>query len=87
MNSAQIQRQLDGLWTAQDVCAEYGVTAMTVHLWRAKGMPAVVIPGQKRPAIRFVRQEVQSWARTQGIRPAHERVRKAPVAEAAGAAA
>jgi hypothetical protein len=73
MGSAQLQNQLSDLWTAQDVCAYYGVTAMTVHLWRGRGLPAVVIPGHMRPAVRFLPSEVRAWAMHNGINKARER--------------
>lgn len=70
MTSVELQRQMDDLWAVQDVCEVYGVTPMTVHLWRRDRnppMPAVVIPGVKRPAVRFVESEVRAWAKAQGI--------------------
>lgn len=79
MNSAELQKHLNGSWTAQDVCTEYGVTAMTVHLWRARGLPAIVIPGQKRPAIRFVPSEVKAWTRTNGVKTAKEKAKAGQV--------
>jgi len=63
-----LQKQLNALWTVQDVCAEYGVTPMTVHLWRTnRSMPAVVINGHGRPAVRFVPAEVRKWAKDKGV--------------------
>lgn len=72
-NSEQLQKHLDDIlantWTAQDVSQEYGVTAMTVHLWRARGLPVVVIPGTARPTVRFVKDEVRAWCKKQKIEP------------------
>lgn len=68
-----LQKQLDGLlrqtWTAQDIRDRYHVTAMTVHLWRGRGLPAVVIPGTARPTVRFVKSDVIAWADQRGIKP------------------
>lgn len=64
--TAQLQRELRGLWTVQDVCERYGVTAMSVHLWRERGLPTLVLEGEKRPAIRFVPTDVREWRKQSG---------------------
>ena len=64
-----LQQQLSELWTVNDICARYGVTKMTVFLWRRdRGLPAVVIEGEKRPSIRFVPDDVKAWARANNVK-------------------
>lgn len=65
----KLQKLLNNLWTAVDVCNEYGVTAMAVHLWRKRGLPALAIPGNDRPAIRFVPEDVKAWCKREDIHP------------------
>lgn len=76
--TAQLQASVDRLWAAQDVAQAAGVTVMTVHLWRARGLPAVVLPGLARPAVRFVPADVADWCRAHGYRlRAHDRLARA----------
>ena len=57
----------DDYWTVQDICDEYGVVPMTVHNWRTKqGLPAEIIPGRKRDAVRFKKKDVEKWAEKHG---------------------
>lgn len=71
LETAKLQKLINGLWTAQDVCERWGVTAMTVHLWRDKGLPAVVIPGYARDAVRFVPADVRDWTKKNSIERRH----------------
>lgn len=60
----QLQKQLEALWTTADVCSVLRRTSMTVHTWRqTRGLPALEVPGSKRPAIRFVPSDVYAWAK------------------------
>jgi hypothetical protein len=68
---------LSDLLTTQDVAELFRVTPMTVHLWRSGGLDAVVIPGSRfarpandagRPAVRFERRIILSWAQRTGRR-------------------
>lgn len=64
MITNQLQDQLEGLWTTDDVCKVLHRTAMTIHAWRStRDLPAVEVPGAKRPAIRFVASDVLAWAK------------------------
>lgn len=69
MRTHDLQTALESLWTTQDVARVFRVTPMTIHLWRQnRGMPAIVIPGEGRPAVRFREDDVCEWARSHGIR-------------------
>lgn len=65
----RLQKQINGLWTAQEICERWGVTAMTVHLWRNRGLPALSIPGYARDAVRFVPEDVKNWTKRNDIQP------------------
>src|SRR5262245_13975406 len=59
----RLQQELDSLWTMRDVCAALGRTAMTIHNWRRqKGLPSLNVPGDYRPAVRYVPEDVRRWA-------------------------
>ena len=67
----QLQKTLDQLMTAGQVRQSFQkpISAMTLHLWRRnKGLPTIVIPGDSRPAIRFLPAQVAEWARGEGIK-------------------
>lgn len=67
----QLQNQLRALWTTADVCRVFKVTSMTVITWRQnRGLPALEVPGTKRPAIRFIPNEVLAWAKRNDV-PIH----------------
>jgi hypothetical protein len=64
----QLQNQLRALWTTADVCRVLKVTSMTVITWRqTRGLPALEVPGSKRPAIRFVPNDVLAWAKRNDV--------------------
>lgn len=70
MNVSQLQRDINSCWTVKELCRRAGVTPMTVHLWRARTnepLPAVVIEGDMRPAIRFVPALTKQWARQNNV--------------------
>lgn len=58
---------LRGLITERQVARGFGVTLMTVKHWRtAYGLPAYVIPGDERPAVRYDPAHVKHWAKEHG---------------------
>jgi hypothetical protein len=64
MKTRELNQQLRRLWTTHDVCRALSVTPMTVQNWRRKkDLPAVVFPGNARASVRFVPEEVESWAK------------------------
>jgi hypothetical protein len=68
MKSVALQKKLDDLWSTQDLMVRFRVTAMTIHLWREnRALPALVIPGAKRPTVRFVPTEVENWAKSNKV--------------------
>lgn len=68
MKSNALQKRLTDCWNTQDLMRRFRVTAMTIHLWRdQRGLPAVIIPGDKRPTIRFIPEEVQKWAKDNNV--------------------
>lgn len=68
MRSEQLQSQLDGLVSTQHLMAVFNVTDMTIYLWRRhRGLPAIVIPGKGRNAVRYVMQDVVAWAEKNNI--------------------
>jgi hypothetical protein len=56
-----MQKRVDALWTVKQLASHFGVTVMTVHNWRKKGLPTIVLHGDERPALRFVKDDVQLW--------------------------
>ena len=62
LSSNEIQKALAGTVTARTICERYGISIVTLHTWRALGLPCVVIPALGRPAVRFVEAEVRAWA-------------------------
>lgn len=70
MKSKQLQNDINKCWTVKEVCRRAGVTPMTVHLWRSRvnePLPAIVINGDARPAIRFMPSETTLWARRNNV--------------------
>jgi hypothetical protein len=69
MRAEQLQSLLTGLLDIKDMKKMFRVSGWTLHKWRAKPgpnktvLPAVVIPGTGRPALRFVEPEVREWAK------------------------
>lgn len=56
-----MQKRVDALLTVKQLAKQYNVTVMTVHNWRKKGLPTIVLHGDERPALRFVASDVQLW--------------------------
>jgi hypothetical protein len=56
-----IQILIDRTLTTQDLCRKHNVTAMTINAWRRRGLPCIVIKGDRRPSIRFVKTESADW--------------------------
>lgn len=55
------------LRTERQIAKGFGVALMTIVTWRNKhGMPAYVIPGDRRPAVRFDVNHVKEWAKANG---------------------
>lgn len=72
LSSKELQKALDKCWSIQDLEKLFKVSGMTIHNWRAKrGLPAIVIAGRSRPALRFVPSEVWEWGRTNDV-PMHK---------------
>ena len=68
MTTGALQKKLNELWNTQDLMSRFRVTAMTIHLWREnRGLPALVIPGDKRDTVRFIPLDVQNWARVNDV--------------------
>lgn len=69
LSSQQIMDELAKCWNINDMVNRFGVTAMTIHNWRNyRALPAIVIDGEKRPAVRFVPHEVIQWAKDNDVR-------------------
>jgi hypothetical protein len=65
MSNSRLIELLESTWTTQEIARRFGVTSMTIHLWRRRPdpLPVLEIPGHRRPSIRFVPREVQAWAK------------------------
>jgi len=61
VTSKDLQSTINKTWTVQDVCARFKTTVMTVHAWRDRGCPCIVINGTARPTIRFLPTEAGPW--------------------------
>jgi len=60
----RLQKELNACWTVQVMSSIFEVSTTTIHDWRRDlNLPAVVIPGESRPALRFVPSEVKVWAK------------------------
>lgn len=65
MNSTTgLQKAINRTWSTQQLCRRHGVTPMTIHAWRARGLPAIEVKGDRRPAIRFVPKEANLWIKS-----------------------
>ena len=56
----------EDLLTVTALCKAFGVTRVTIWNWRCRGfdsLPCISIPGDKRSAIRFKREDVIAWAK------------------------
>ena len=63
-----LNRQFRDLWTVNDLCAALSVTPVTVHTWRKnKDLPTVILPGNLRDTVRFVPEEIETWARANDL--------------------
>jgi hypothetical protein len=66
--ASQLNKQFRDLWTVNDLCVVLSVTPMTVHAWRKnKDLPTVILPGNMRDTIRFVPEEIETWAQKNGV--------------------
>ena len=64
----KLQDLLRDLWTIHDVCAALSVTPPTLMSWRNKrNLPTVIIPGDRRDTVRFIPEEIESWAKEANI--------------------
>lgn len=78
MNSTELQRLLERCWTINDLSEVFRVSGMTIHNWRTfRGLPALVIPGDSRPALRFIPNEVLKWAKDNDVKVYSRTVHKA----------
>jgi hypothetical protein len=68
INGVELQKLLERCWTINDMVEKFRVSGMTIHNWRNfRGLPAVVIAGEVRPALRFMPHEVVEWAKTNNV--------------------
>lgn len=68
VNARKLSSRLAGLWTIRDVAKAFGKTPMTINTWRReKEFPSVDVPGDKRPAVRFIPADVIAWAKLNNI--------------------
>lgn len=64
----KLQQEMEAVWTVGDVAERFRVTTMTIHNWREhRGLPALVIPGNGRPALRFIPHDVEVWAKANDV--------------------
>lgn len=71
MDTQNLRTELDELWTTQDLIKRFRVTAMTIRQWRqreGRALPALVLKGAGRDAVRFVPREVIAWAEQHKVR-------------------
>jgi Helix-turn-helix domain len=69
LDSKTLEKQMDQLYTTDDLIRMYGVTYMTIHTWRkTRGLPQVTIKGDRRDCVRYHPQDIQKWAAQQGLR-------------------
>jgi len=63
----QLIKQINQLWTVQDLKRMFNKSHMTIHNWRrVDGLPHIEIKGDIRPTIRFIPSEVRAWAKRRG---------------------
>ena len=68
VSGEEMQKALERCWTINDMVERFGVSGMTIHNWRNyRDLPALVIPGSDRPALRFMPSEVIKWAKANDI--------------------
>lgn len=70
MKTNELQQALNGLWTVKDLARRSRRTPMTIHQWRKKRIDplcAVIMRGNKRPAVRFVPADTRAWAKRNQI--------------------
>ena len=69
VNGGELQKVLERCWTINDMVERFKVSGMTIHNWRNyRNVPAVVIPGESRPALRFIPNEVIAWAKDHDVK-------------------
>lgn len=52
---------LTGLLTTKQIARMWRVVPMTIQNWRRRGCPSVVIPGDRRAAVRWRLEDVVEW--------------------------
>lgn len=57
----KLELAINATWTAQRLCRVYRISPMTVHALRKRGLPCIVIKGDKRPTLRFVPADAKDW--------------------------
>lgn len=66
---ARLTRDLEALWTTEKLARTFQVSPMTLWVWRTKrGLPQLELPGRKRPAVRFIPEEVRRWAKDNKVK-------------------
>lgn len=69
LGTVELQRFLERCWTIADMVEVFRVSKMTITNWRTqRGLPVIVIPGDDRPALRFVPAEVLAWAKANNVK-------------------
>jgi hypothetical protein len=64
LSSKDLERAINATWTTQKLCREMNAGPMTIQVWRSKGLPCIIIMGDKRPSIRFNPKEAKQWIKT-----------------------
>ena len=55
--------QFQNWLTVQEACTLLGVSNVTLNVWRGRGLPTILIPAARRPAVRFDLPLVLAWAK------------------------
>lgn len=77
-DARRLEQTLATLWTIRDVSRAFGRTPMTINTWRRdRHLPSIEVPGDRRPAIRFIPEDVIKWAASnhEEIKPPVKRYR------------
>lgn len=65
----QLTTMFDNLLTSDDLCKMFRKTPLTIINWRKYyNLPVLLIPGNKKSAVRFDKDAVVKWANDRGKR-------------------
>lgn len=82
--TAKLEKLISKTISVQEFAKKHKCAVLTIHNWRAEGLPSISIPGSSRPAIRLVTKEAEDWvSKNKRAKPAKKQKAAKPMKKAA----